>query len=1093
MKNTIKRYVAIVLTLLLCLAVMPSNIFADDSKVIYVSTTGSDANAGTIDRPLATLEAARDKARGMQKSKDDPVTIMLRGGYYRLNKGLQLDEQDNYTVYKAYEGEKPIVTLAGNLPKEKWEYVTDEAILARVPEIARDNLKTINLPNNGIDSFGPWGRTYWPRMSASFGTKDSKRPFSGVAGQGMLIVNGEMQDLSRWPNEHYDFIGNVLEPPYSGVYRYEVDKDRIKNWATADQAYIHGLFTNDYGDASAEILGYDVEAGAVIVNLKANTEYRYSINNLLEEIDVPGEFFLDRNTGNMYFFENPEHPIENASFLYSMDPVIEMTDTSFITLDGLTIEGSANFGVYMSVNCTDNLVQNCEIRNCSGYGIDFHGFRNGVTNCYVHHCGNGGIHISNREPQTPGFWGITPEQNYITHNHVQDASMLSVNYCPPIKAQGNGNIISHNRIHDCQQSAINWHGVGNTITYNDVYDACREGGDAGVFYDWPGFTSTGNVLSNNFIHACYGPEYLVNATGERRYFMCAMYTDNCIVGNEFNNNLFYDIYQIWCLHGTRNSTIRNNLTVKTDVANYNGTLNGDLMTSMLKHRDNMLMIAAGEKSHEGTQYKELWDDYVENYDPTDPEWDKYPYFKTFITDDPMLPKYNVFENNVTFEMKEEKKFNEVIEKYSTIRNNYYTKDPMPNFRDPVTGKYTIDYDLIRQHVPEFEELEFDKFGTGEKDLATGDFYVCYPWNNATDVKANSLTFHWEKSKGANLYRVMIARDPEFKDMIYDDVTKEAYLELPTLKYGKKTYYWKVQAQSTSPAYSTYTWNVGGTRKFTTAMYEDCDTEKIDKSIAEAQEIIATVPVGDAEGAAPQDRMDTLKLKLATAEKAVKELKSQRHIDKANENLEKEIVTLHNSRNPAYVDFGPMIADIDNWKANVSVDFDVNSKGVLTIPEPTTSNVAVGYMGRKIQNYEILKFKMKLGLCQNNYQVLQIRSSGPTARVPWDPTNSSYALLFETQATSGVEFQRFLIGGKILEFKNYSQLKDFDATGWNDYEMGCLQEGENPRFILKVNGELAFDYVVTDPLHHVKDPAYFGITLMKGSGEVQLAGADVEVE
>ena len=189
----------------------------------------------------------------------------------------------------------------------------------------------------------------------------------------------------------------------------------------------------------------------------------------------------------------------------------------------------------------------------------------------------------------------------------------------------------------------------------------------------------------------------------------------------------------------------------------------------------------------------------------------------------------------------------------------------------------------------------------------------------------------------------------------------------------------------------------------------------------------------------------------------------------------------------------MIADIDNWKANVSVDFEVNSKGVLTIPKPTTSNVAVGYMGRKIQNYEILKFKMKLGLCQNNYQVLQIRSSGPTAKVPWDTTNSSYALLFETQATAGVEFQRFLIGGKILEYKTYSQLKDFDATGWNYYEMGCLQEGENPRFILKVNGELAFDYVVTDKAHHIKNPAYFGITLMNGSGEVQLAGADVEVE
>ena len=1093
MKNTIKRYVAIVLTLLLCLAAMPSNIFADDSKVIYVATNGSDQNAGTIDSPLATLEAAKLKARGMDKSKDDPVTIVLRGGYYRLKRGFVLDERDNYTVYKAYEGEQPIITLAGNLPKEGWKPVTDQTILNRLPEIARENIKTINLPNYGITSFGPWGKTYWPRMSVSYGKKEAVRPFSGDGGQGMLIVNGEMQDLSRWPNEHYDFIGKVYEAPYAKTYKFEVDSDRIKNWLTADQAYIHGFLTNDYGDTSAKIIEYDLENSAVVVDAQGNQNYRYSINNLLEEIDVPGEFFLDRNSGDMYFFENPEHPIEDASFLYSTDPVIELNETSFITLDGLTIEGTTTFGVYLSLNCSDNLITNCEIRNTSGYGVDIHGFRNGVTNCYVHHCGNGGVDISNQGCNITGFWGIIPQYNYITHNHIQDASMLSHNYAPPIKAHGNGNTISYNRIHDEEQAALNWHGVGNKIMYNDVYDCCREGADAGVFYDWPGFTSTGNVLSNNFIHSSYGPEYLVNANGERRYFTAAIYTDNCIVGNTFENNIMYDVHQNWNLHNTRSSTIRNNLTVKADYNHFPNAYNSSKLPKMLEHRDNMLKIFAGEMSYEGTVYKTVYQDYEKFYDPEDPEWDKYPWFKTFAVDDPFLPKYNIFERNIAFETKEGKELNEVVALYSTVRNNYVTNEPMPNFRDPKTGKYTIDYDLINQYIEGFEEIDMSEIGTGEHDLATGDFYVCYPWNNATNVDASTLTFHWEKSKGANLYRVMVAYDPEFKDMIYDDVTKEAYLELPTLRYGKKTYYWKVQAQSTSPSYSTYTWNVGGTRKFTTAMYEDCDTAKIEAAIAEAKELINTVPVGDVEGGITQDRVAALESKLASAEKAVKELKSQRHVDKAAESLSNEIITFNNSRNVAYVDFGHMITDIDNWKANVTVDFQLDSNGVMTIPKPSTDNFAIGYYGKIIQNFEVLKFKMKLGLCQENWQVLQLRSSGPTAKVPWEATNSSYALLFETQANGGIELQRFLIGGKILEFKSYNDIPGFDVTGWTDYEVGCLQEGENPRFYLKINGVEVFDHVVIDRDNHIKEPAYFGLTLMAGSGEIQLAGIDVEVE
>ena len=49
----------------------------------YVSPDGDDANPGSVDRPFATLEAARDAIRQMKmadKFPADGVTVYLRGG-----------------------------------------------------------------------------------------------------------------------------------------------------------------------------------------------------------------------------------------------------------------------------------------------------------------------------------------------------------------------------------------------------------------------------------------------------------------------------------------------------------------------------------------------------------------------------------------------------------------------------------------------------------------------------------------------------------------------------------------------------------------------------------------------------------------------------------------------------------------------------------------------------------------------------------------------------------------------------------------------------------------------------------------------------
>ena len=57
---------------------------------------GSDANPGTLQRPLATVEKARDLLRAHQDAR--PATVHLRAGVYPLREGLALTAEDSGTA-----------------------------------------------------------------------------------------------------------------------------------------------------------------------------------------------------------------------------------------------------------------------------------------------------------------------------------------------------------------------------------------------------------------------------------------------------------------------------------------------------------------------------------------------------------------------------------------------------------------------------------------------------------------------------------------------------------------------------------------------------------------------------------------------------------------------------------------------------------------------------------------------------------------------------------------------------------------------------------------------------------------------------------
>ncbi|MFO1501999.1 MAG: DUF1565 domain-containing protein [Verrucomicrobiota bacterium] len=98
----------------------------------YLSPAGDDANAGTSDKPFATLQRA---LQAMRQKRGD---VFLRGGTYYLAEALVFTPQDSGTkeapvVIQPYQNEEPVISGGVRLDKLDWQPYTNGILQAKVP------------------------------------------------------------------------------------------------------------------------------------------------------------------------------------------------------------------------------------------------------------------------------------------------------------------------------------------------------------------------------------------------------------------------------------------------------------------------------------------------------------------------------------------------------------------------------------------------------------------------------------------------------------------------------------------------------------------------------------------------------------------------------------------------------------------------------------------------------------------------------------------------------------------------------------------------------------------------------------------------
>jgi len=531
----------------LILPLLLGSIAVAAETVLYVSPTGDDTWSGKLpqakgnDGPFATLPRARDEAR--QAKAAGPVKIVLRGGRYLLPETLALTADDAGTAevpitYIAFRGEKPL--LAGC---------------------------------RAVTGFKPWkGQILVADLKGT--------PLEGVKFR-QLFCNGERQVLARTPN---------LDPkdPHGGEWAHvaAVDGDGVKdrfhyvegmekNWTHVERAQV-GI--HPYFDWAWNVLPVkSVDRDERLITLKGNVSYdlhvgdRYFIQNLLEELDAPGEWYLDPDQNLLYFW--PPSDLAKAEVLAPVvGDLIKLDGASFTTLRGLTIEGCDGTGVVIA-NCESSLLAQSIVRNTGGWGVSIGGGHNsGAKGNDVYATGAGGIMLNGGDRKT-----LDPGRNFADNNVVHHIAVFAKTYNTGINVGGVGNVASHNLIHDTYHAGMTLSGNENVVEYNVVHHTNLGSADTGgIYYCSRDFTMRGNKIQFNIFHHCGGfgkdnswaPVRDGKVSFSYPHFTWGIYLDDPTSGTLVYGNILWSVPMCGLHnHGGRDNTWENNIVVDAPAVN----------------------------------------------------------------------------------------------------------------------------------------------------------------------------------------------------------------------------------------------------------------------------------------------------------------------------------------------------------------------------------------------------------------------------------------------------------------------------------------------------------------------------------------------
>ncbi len=486
----------------------------------YVAPGGNDRNAGTLEAPFATLNRARDAVRELEKTSS--IEIILREGVYYLAEPLRLDPRDSGArdapiTYRAAVGEK--VVLSGGLPiTGKWQE-------------GPGGIWFVDLP--GV-------RDGWYFRQ--------------------LFIDGKRGIRARYPNADAD--NPFLYALGGGMDHVRIDPKLVKpSWGRAPDAQINLVPNWRFFNQWNTVTGVDPARGRIDL---ADSERHgkviegnwFWIEGVKEELDDPGEWYLDRVEGRLYYMPEPGVDPGTLSMVAPrLDVLLDVrgavekrTHVEYVNVSGLEfrhtsftlghIEPRVHTDAAIRLeNARHCRIENCHVQNIGGYAFWLHldSQHNVIDRNTVTDAGGGGVlftgarlsYMDDSKLYTPGEVAATvfPILNSVTRNTVTHCGRIRyygggvhLDSRPACLTMAPGNYIAHNRFSDLSRNGIFAfrNQGGNIIEYNHISDAMQTTIDgACIHLATMNHLNAPNYILNNWLHDIWGFEQMPDGQPQR--------------------------------------------------------------------------------------------------------------------------------------------------------------------------------------------------------------------------------------------------------------------------------------------------------------------------------------------------------------------------------------------------------------------------------------------------------------------------------------------------------------------------------------------------------------------------------------------------